>query len=180
MTAAYSELLGRRKPEHSSLKFPKLVTLGGDHSIALPVLRALNHRYGEPISVLHFDAHLDTWAPSAYPGSAWDPEGEQQAFNHGSMFWLAGKEALIARNSSVHAGLRARLTGEGWGDFEDDEKQGWMRIVCDEIDKISVKGIVKRIMKKMGTTRKVYLSVDIDVVDPGLAPSIGNMSDPRS
>ena len=175
MTAAYSELMGR-KPQHSSLDYPRLVTLGGDHSIALPVLRALNDLYGEPISVLHFDAHLDTWAPSAYPGSAWDPDGEMQAFNHGSMFWLAGKENLIARNSSVHAGLRTRLGGAGWSDFEDDEKQGWMRIVCDEIDEIGVKGIVQNILDKMGTTKKVYVSVDIDVVDPGLAPGTGSMS----
>ena len=62
MTSAFLEL-GSRVPAfaHSSNPKPKLLTLGGDHSIALPALRALNKIYGGPIAVLHFDAHLDTW-----------------------------------------------------------------------------------------------------------------------
>ena len=62
MTSAFLEL-GSRAPAfvHSANPKPKLLTLGGDHSIALPALRALNKVYGGPIAVLHFDAHLDTW-----------------------------------------------------------------------------------------------------------------------
>jgi agmatinase len=73
MGAAYLELLSRRPLSYSnpeSHKHPKLISLGGDHSIALPALRALEKTYGQPIAVLHFDAHLDTWHPGAYP-SAW-------------------------------------------------------------------------------------------------------------
>lgn len=151
---------------------PKLITLGGDHSIALPALRALNEVYGEQIAVLHFDAHLDTWHPSKYP-SAWT--SEQSSFNHGSMFWLAAQEGLIRNGSSVHGGLRTRLSGEGWDDFNDDDAQGWLRIQADEIDELGTKGVISSIMDKIGTEVPVYLSVDIDVLDPGLAPGTGKL-----
>ncbi|KAI9702612.1 MAG: hypothetical protein M1836_001092 [Candelina mexicana] len=149
---------------------PKLITLGGDHSIALPALRALKEIYGQPIAVLHFDAHLDTWHPAKYP-SAWS--SEQSAFNHGSMFWLAGQEGLIRNGSSVHGGLRTRLSGDGWDDFEADQEQGWMRIAADEIDDLSPKGVIDSIMGRIGTDIPLYLSVDIDVLDSGLAPGTG-------
>jgi agmatinase len=73
MSSAYMELLSRRPLSYSNPEshvHPKLITLGGDHSVALPALRALEKTYGQPIAVLHFDAHLDTWHPGAYP-SAW-------------------------------------------------------------------------------------------------------------
>jgi len=64
MTSGYKELL-KRKPASwltsEYFKYPRYITLGGDHSLALPALRALNALYGEPITVLHFDSHLDTW-----------------------------------------------------------------------------------------------------------------------
>ena len=173
MTAAFTELYTRRSASGQSVQ---LLTLGGDHSIALPALRALHKVHGEPISVLHFDAHLDTWAPDAYPSGYWDPEMEQSQFNHGSMFWMAGNEGLIAVNRSVHAGLRTRLTGDGWEDDDDDDRQGWLRIATDDIDEGGVKGVVSKIMNVLGTERKVYLSLDIDVIDPGLAPATGSES----
>ena len=62
MTAGYAELLTRTSPASSVaapyFKYPKFITLGGDHSLALPALRALTALYGEPIAVLHFDSHL--------------------------------------------------------------------------------------------------------------------------
>jgi agmatinase len=169
MTLAFTELLSRpslSKPEDP----PKLVTLGGDHSLALAALRGLNEVYKEPITVLHFDAHLDTWHPAKYP-SAW--EDEQSHFNHGSMFWLASKEGLIANSSSVHAGLRTRLSGDDFSDYDDDSKQGFLRISSDDIDDIGTQGIISTILDRIGTERKVYLSIDIDVIDPGLAPGTG-------
>lgn len=155
------------------LQVPKLLTLGGDHSIALPALRALNRKYGKPIAVVHFDAHLDTWHPAKYP-SYWlnldDPE-TQSFFTHGNMFWLASTEGLIANGSSIHAGLRTRLSGEA--DYEDDNEQGWGRIATDDIDDIGVKGVVQRILSQVPEDYPVYLSIDIDVIDPGLAPGTG-------
>src|SRR5271156_3975502 len=97
MTEAYLELLSRRPLSFSnppSHIHPKLVTLGGDHSVALPSLRALQKTYNTPIAVLHFDAHLDTWHPGKYP-SVWANTPTQADFTHGSMFWIASQEGLI-------------------------------------------------------------------------------------
>jgi len=169
MTSAYLEL-GHRAPISSVLKHPKLISLGGDHSLALAALRALNKVYGESIVVLHFDAHLDTWHPAKYP-SPWP--SEQAQFNHGSMFWIASNEGLINNGSSVHAGLRTRLSGSDFDDYADDTEQGFLRISSDDIDDLGPQGIVKVIMNRIGTEKPVYLSVDIDVLDPGVAPGTG-------
>jgi agmatinase len=169
MTAAYLEL-GHRSPLSSLTQKPKLISLGGDHSIALAALRGLNKVYGGSIAVLHFDAHLDTWHPSKYP-SPWP--SEQAQFNHGSMFWIASNEGLILNGSSVHAGLRTRLSGADWADYDDDDSQGFLRISSDDIDDMGPKGIIDAIMERMGTDTPVYLSVDIDVLDPGIAPGTG-------
>ncbi|MBE7182424.1 MAG: agmatinase, partial [Terriglobus roseus] len=163
----------RRSSSAAYLRKPKLLTLGGDHSIALPALRALEKVYKQPISVVHFDAHLDTWLPNKYP-SAWIGDGRSQSdFNHGSMFWMAAQEGIIANGSSVHAGLRTRLAGTDAEDYEDDGKQGWTRISTDDIDDMGTKGIIDAILSRVGTDKPVYLSIDIDVIDPGLAPGTG-------
>ena len=171
MTSAYTTLLAR-PPAVSAPSYPfsKLITLGGDHSVALPALRALNRRYGGPVAVLHFDAHLDTWHPGRYP-NAWDPENEFSAFNHGSMFWMASNEGLVLNGSSAHAGLRTRLSG--LADYEDDDRQGFLRISSDDIDEIGTKGVIDAIMRRIGTEVPVYLSLDIDVLDPGICPGTG-------
>lgn len=176
MTAAFAELGGR--PAVRAAR-PKLITLGGDHSLALPALRALRDIYGRPLRVLHFDAHLDTWHPEKYP-SAWP--SEQAHFNHGSMFWLAGNEGLISNNASaglgagpsVHAGLRTRLSGDSFEDHDDDTAQNWVRISADDIDDLGTRGVVDAILSAFGEgDDPVYLSVDIDVLDPAFAPGTG-------
>ncbi|KAI9802619.1 MAG: hypothetical protein M1833_001693 [Piccolia ochrophora] len=174
MTAAFHELGTRTSASPSPLhKTSRLLTLGGDHSIALPTLRALSQIHAQPIAVLHFDAHLDTWRPTKYPGApTW--QTEQNELNHGSMFWKAATEGLIRNGSSVHAGLRTRLTGDDWADYADDDAHGgWLRIATDDIDDVGVAGVVKAIMERIGTDTPTYLSVDIDVLDPGLAPGTG-------
>jgi len=92
------------------------------------------------------------------------------------MFWMAGNEGLIANNSaspSVHAGLRTRLTGDSLSDIEDDSTQNWIRISADDIDDIGTRGIVDLILTTLGSEAPVYLSVDIDVLDPAFAPGTG-------
>ena len=169
MTSAFLEL-GSRAPalNHATHIKPRLLTLGGDHSLALPALRGLNKIYDRPIAVVHFDAHLDTWQPSKYPGS-WS--SKQSEFNHGSMFWIASNEGLILNGSSVHGGLRTRLLG--WEDYEDDTRQGFLQITTDDIDDLGTRGIIDKILERVGTEVPVYLSVDIDVIDPGLCPGTG-------
>ena len=172
MTQAYTELL--KRPATDPTKKPVLITLGGDHSVALPALRGLQGAYDRPIAVLHFDAHLDTWHPRKYP-NAWLPDGEpaQSDFTHGTMFWIASQEGLILNGSSVHGGLRSRLGGLDYSDYVDDTEQGFLQIEADDIDELGTQGIIDKIMSRMGTEVPVYLSVDIDVIDPGLAPGTG-------
>lgn len=75
---------------------PRIVTLGGDHTIVLPLLRSIYSAYG-PISVIHFDSHLDTWKPSVFGGAP----SEQAAINHGTYFYWASQEGLIKNGSSI-------------------------------------------------------------------------------
>ncbi|KAK5134978.1 hypothetical protein LTR08_005930 [Meristemomyces frigidus] len=178
MTEAFTNLAHSSAPAHNAessipyRRIPKLLTLGGDHSIALPTLRALNKIHG-PVAVVHFDAHLDTWHPAKYP-SAWidiTNPAEQSFFTHGTMFWVAHNESLLLPNKSVHAGLRTRLSGTG--DNDDDDAQGWLRFACDDIDDVGAAGIARGIVEHVGVGTPVYLSIDIDVIDPGLAPGTG-------
>ncbi|OAA71378.1 agmatinase [Cordyceps fumosorosea ARSEF 2679] len=170
MTQGLREL-GRRRTVSSVSDKPRLMLLGGDHSLTLPALRALKEIYGRPVRVLHFDAHLDTWDPAKYP-SHWGAT----EFTHGSMFWMANKEGLLSNASSeasVHAGLRTRLSGTDLGDHEDDSGQNWVRFSSDDVDALGTQGIVDGIMATLGTEDPVYLSVDIDVLDPAFAPGTG-------
>ena len=89
---------------------------------------------------------------------------------------MAYQEGLLCNSSttpSVHAGLRARLGGADWKDNNDDTAQNWLRIPADEIDNIGPRGIVNHILNVLGTEKPVYLSVDIDVLDPAFAPGTG-------
>ncbi|CAK7220244.1 hypothetical protein SBRCBS47491_004122 [Sporothrix bragantina] len=174
MSEAFVELGSRPPASASVLQRPRLITLGGDHSLALPALRALKQTYG-PLRVIHFDAHLDTWHPEKYP-SAWP--SDQAQFNHGSMFWLAGQEGLLSNTSSapsVHAGLRTRLSGDDYTDWHDDDRQNWVRFSADDMDDLGGAGaVLQSILDAIGNTQDpVYLSVDIDVLDPAFAPGTG-------
>ncbi|KAI0752932.1 Arginase/deacetylase [Daedaleopsis nitida] len=146
---------------------PRIVSLGGDHTIVLPVLRALNKVYG-PVAVIHFDAHLDTWTTlSDGPGGPTDPK--QYLTNHGTFFYVAYNEGLIA-NNSIHAGLRCKMTGVE--DLNNDAEVGFQFVTSDDIDTHGPDAIIERIRTRVGDS-PVYLSLDIDVVDPGMAPGTG-------
>ncbi|KAL3457281.1 arginase family-domain-containing protein [Aspergillus heterothallicus] len=147
---------------------PRIVSLGGDHSIVLPILRSLKTVYG-PISVIHLDSHLDTWDPyEGYTGIA----SEQSAITHGTFFWHAAREGCINKGASVHGGLRTKLFSPK--DYEiDEEVVGFHRIEAHEIDIIGVEGIIKRTIDVVGYENPVYLSIDIDVLDPSIAPATG-------
>lgn len=165
MTKGYEALLNHKTSNGEA--HPRLIMLGGDHSIILPGLRNLYQKYGE-ISVIHFDAHLDTWSPKKYP-SFW--HSDQSQFTHGSMLWLAYEEGLLKRKSNVHVGLRSRLTD--LGDYEDDDAQGFYRIHADDIMDEGLDRIAQQIIERVPKDGPVYISVDIDVIDPGLAPGTG-------
>ncbi|MFE5700786.1 agmatinase [Rhodococcus koreensis] len=136
----------------------KLLVLGGDHTIALPVLRAMHAKHG-PIAVLHFDAHLDTW--NTYFGAP---------YVHGSPFRRASEEGLLDLEACLHVGIRGGLYGPS--DMDDDRALGFAPIRCDEIESIGVAGTIERMHARLGD-RPVYVSVDIDVLDPAFAPGTG-------
>ncbi|KAH0429146.1 hypothetical protein CcaCcLH18_08643 [Colletotrichum camelliae] len=90
---------------------------------------------------------------------------------HGSFFYWANQEGLISNLSNMHAGLRTTLSG--LGDYDEDELFGFARIEAREIDDIGTRGIVKKIIERVGTDKPVYLSIDIDTLDPAFAPATG-------
>ena len=147
---------------------PRVALMGGDHSVALPVLRSLNKVYG-PVSVIHFDSHLDTWAPAAYGAASWG--SDISGYTHGTMFYHAANEGLI-RNSSIHVGLRGLLSGTDYVDYHRDNSLGFTYLETWEMDKLGTDGVVEAIKERVGDT-PVYLSIDIDVLDPSIAPGTG-------
>lgn len=136
----------------------RLLTLGGDHTIALPLLRAAHAQYG-PLAVIHFDAHLDTW--DTYFGAP---------YTHGTPFRRASEEGLIDRHHSVHIGTRGPLYAST--DLADDAVLGFQVIGATTFDDIGAAGIIERMLRRIGDA-PVYVSVDIDVLDPAHAPGTG-------
>ncbi|EGV59928.1 Arginase/deacetylase [Yamadazyma tenuis ATCC 10573] len=165
MTMAFEELIYRRDA-NSTLAPPRYVALGGDHSVLLPHLRALHSIYG-PLNVIHFDAHLDTWTPEGYP-SYW--HSDQSELNHGSMLWKANQEGLTSTHN-IHAGLRTKLSGVE--DYISDDEQHFERIYADDIWVEGVKYVIDKILDTVPKDTPTYLSVDIDVLDPGFGSGTG-------
>ncbi|KIS70700.1 uncharacterized protein UMAG_01858 [Mycosarcoma maydis] len=147
---------------------PKIVSMGGDHTIVLPILRSLYRVYG-PIAVIHFDAHLDTWPPEVSPAGS---PTRQHQIQHGTFFWQAALEGLIARNQSIHAGIRTRLGS--YDDIQHDASIGFDIITSDDIDDLGIPAIIQNIRSRVGAM-PVYLSIDIDTLDPGFAPGTGTL-----
>ncbi|KAF2157055.1 Arginase/deacetylase [Myriangium duriaei CBS 260.36] len=145
---------------------PRVITLGGDHTITLPLLRSMNRAYG-PITVIHFDSHLDTWRPKVFGGSP----SKQASINHGTYFYHASQEGLLRNDTNIHAGIRTTLSGPS--DYENDGYCGFQIVEAREIDTIGTAGIIKKIHDRVGHKNPVYLSIDIDTLDPAFAPATG-------
>ncbi|TVY57207.1 putative agmatinase 1 [Lachnellula cervina] len=156
----------KKGPAKNGKTLPRVITLGGDHTITLPLLRSINRAYG-PISVIHFDSHLDTWKPKVFGGSP----SKVASINHGTYFYHAAQEGLLANDSNIHAGIRTTLSG--MSDYENDGYCGFEIVEAREIDTIGMDGIIKKIHERVGTTKPVYLSIDIDTLDPAFAPATG-------
>ena len=135
----------------------RLLVLGGDHTVALPLLRAVAST--EPVAVVHFDAHLDTW--DSYFGAA---------YTHGTPFRRASEEGLLDTSACVHVGTRGPLYGAG--DLDDDRELGFAVVPATEIETLGTTGIAERIRARVGD-RPIYVSIDIDVLDPAFAPGTG-------
>ncbi|GAA1638981.1 agmatinase [Georgenia ruanii] len=148
----------QRGAEHLTRDGTRLLTIGGDHTIALPLLRNVAAQHG-PVAVLHFDAHLDTW--DTYFGAP---------VTHGTPFRRASEEGLIDREASLHVGIRGPLYARE--DLRDDKRLGFAVIASHEIELDGLAAAIDRMLARLGD-RPVYVSVDIDVLDPAHAPGTG-------
>jgi agmatinase len=135
-----------------------LLAIGGDHTIALPLLRATAALFG-PLALVHFDAHLDTW--DTYFGAP---------YTHGTPFRRAVEEGLLDLDCSVHVGVRGPLYGRD--DLADDARLGFAAISTVEIARDGVDAAAARIEERVAG-RATYVSIDIDVLDPAHAPGTG-------
>lgn len=125
------------------------LSLGGDHFVTYPILRAIAKKHG-PIALLHFDAHCDTW------------EDDGTRFDHGSMFLRAKREGLIDVTHSVQVGIRTY----------NDSDHGFRILTAPWVHREGIKRTVEEIYERVGQ-QKVYLSFDIDCLDPAFAPGTG-------
>ncbi|MFJ2202510.1 agmatinase [Streptomyces violaceusniger] len=136
----------------------RLVTIGGDHTIALPLLRAAAQRYG-PVAVLHFDAHLDTW--DTYFGAE---------HTHGTPFRRAVEEGVVDTSALSHVGTRGPLYGKQ--DLTEDEKLGFGIVTSADVYRRGADEVADQLRQRIGD-RPLYISIDIDCLDPAHAPGTG-------
>lgn len=135
-----------------------IVSIGGDHTGTLPLLRSMKRRHGQ-VALVHFDAHLDTW--DTYFGAP---------YTHGTLLRRAAEEGLFREDASMHVGIRGPLYGPQ--DMPDDAGFGFKTIRCEEVATEGVLGVIERIRERVGE-HPLYISIDIDVLDPAHAPGTG-------
>lgn len=135
-----------------------LLAIGGDHTIALPLLRNVVRRHG-PVALLHFDAHLDTW--DTYFGAS---------YTHGTPFRRAWEEGLLLPDGATHVGIRGPLFSPE--DLDDDERFGFEIVRALDLEETGIAAISSAIRARLGDA-PVYISIDIDVLDPSHAPGTG-------
>lgn len=134
------------------------IMIGGDHSISLGHLRAFAEKYG-PVSLVHFDSHGDTWE---------DYFGEK--YMHGTPFRRAVEEGLVDTDHSIQVGMRGPLYGPE--DIEDARDLGYEVIPMNEVRKIGYEKVMERIHQRV-KDKPVFVSYDIDFLDPAYAPGTG-------
>lgn len=127
------------------------VTLGGDHYISFPILKAYAEKFGNPLSLLHFDAHSDTWVDDDF-----------DRIDHGTMFYKAIKLGLIDPATSVQVGIRTH----------NDDTMGMNIIDAREVHETGLAAVAQKIKSILGD-RPTYVSFDIDCLDPAFAPGTG-------
>jgi agmatinase len=153
---SYERIKEGLEPIHRAGVVP--VVLGGDHSIALPELRAAAAVHG-PLALVQFDSHPDTW--DAYFG---------QKHTHGTPFRRAVEEGLLDPSRSIQVGMRGSIYDEG--DWEDAIDMGFDLVPTDTVRKLGIEETIARIRERVGDAR-TYVSFDVDFVDPAFAPGTG-------
>lgn len=123
--------------------------LGGDHFISYPSLRSHFKKHGK-ISLIHFDAHTDTWPSSG------------EGINHGTMFYQAAKEGIVDPGTSIQIGIRTT----------NDDTLGYEIASAIDVHEQSLAATIKRVRDRVGNN-PVYITFDIDCLDPAFAPGTG-------
>ncbi|KAI5969086.1 hypothetical protein CANMA_001891 [Candida margitis] len=154
---------------------PRVITMGGDHTITLMALRNLYEQWRKPIKVIHFDSHIDTWDPEKLGGGITN----YMSLNHGTFLHYAHEKGFIGGKGNYHVGIRAPLIDADF-DSRHDAECGFKVIAATAIDRIGVQGIIKELvgsytLEDIESDTPVYISVDIDVLDPAYAPGTGTM-----
>jgi agmatinase len=153
---SYEKISEGLEPIHRAGVVP--IVLGGDHSIALPELRAAAAVHG-PLALVQFDSHPDTW--DAYFG---------QKHTHGTPFRRAVEEGLLDPSRSIQVGMRGSIYDQG--DWNDAREMGFDLVPTDAVRKLGIEQTISRIRERVGDA-KVYASFDVDFVDPAFAPGTG-------
>jgi agmatinase len=135
-----------------------LLTIGGDHTIAYPLLRVARQRFG-PVALVHFDAHLDTW--QTYFGAP---------LTHGTPFRRAAEDGLFVAGHSMHVGIRGPLYAQS--DLTEDAELGFHIVSAMDVGRAGPEEVAAAIRARVGDL-PLYLSIDIDVLDPAHAPGTG-------
>lgn len=135
-----------------------IVSVGGDHTVLLPLLRSMFRKHG-PVALVHFDAHLDTW--DTYFGAP---------YTHGTLLRRAAEEGLFLEDASMHVGIRGPLYSAQ--DMADDAAFGFRTIRTEDVHREGVEGVVQRIRERV-VDHPLYVSIDIDSLDPSHAPGTG-------
>ncbi len=127
----------------------KPLTLGGDHFISYPILKALAEKHG-PLSLIHFDAHCDTW------------QDDHDRIDHGTMFYQAAKYGLVDPSRSIQIGMRTHNA----------ETHGYQVLDARWLHQNGISKAIEAIKSRVGEHRS-YLTFDIDFIDPAFAPGTG-------
>lgn len=144
--------------EEQAKPLDHLVALGGDHSVTLALLRALAVRQAQPLALVHFDAHVDTW-----------PESFGQVYGHGSPFYHAINEGLVDPKRTVQIGIRSPMEASvhDW-----TANQGVTILFAETVHEMGPAAAAQRIREVVGAA-PAYLTFDIDALDPAFAPGTG-------
>ncbi len=137
----------------------KPVTVGGDHTITLPILRALHNKHG-PVAMVHIDAHADI-----------NDHQFGEPIAHGTIFRRAIEDGLIDPHKMVQIGLRS--TGYSAEDFDWSRDRGVRVVTAEECWYKSLAPLMDEVREMIGPDAPAYLSFDIDGLDPSVAPGTG-------
>jgi agmatinase len=144
--------------EEQAARHRHLVALGGEHGITLPLLRALRKRIGQPLGLLHMDAHVDTW-----------PDNFGQIYAHGSVFFHAIEEGLVEPKRMIQLGIRSPVQREVW---DWTLGRGVTVVTAQQAHEAGPAALAAQVRQVLGDG-PCYLSFDVDALDPAFAPGTG-------